>query len=81
MKFDILEQPFRCRTKDTLRFQEMKIAIEQIYNGKTWAEIEKMSEEENLFRAASKSRAIEIYNIIKRRLVKVDRYHDIAYDR
>ena len=35
MTFDVLEQPFFCRTKDTLRFQEMKIAIEHMANGKT----------------------------------------------
>lgn len=70
--FDVLEQPFRCRTKDTLRFQEMRVAIEQVAAGNTMDDIEKLSENENLFSAASKSRAREIFLIIKRRLAKVD---------
>lgn len=70
--FDVLEQPFRCRTKDTLRFQEMRVAIEQVATGNTMDDIERLSENENLFSAASKSRAREIFLIIKRRLAKVD---------
>lgn len=72
MKFDVLEQPFFCRTKDTLRFQEMKIAIEHMANGKTIDDLEEMSAEENLFSAVSKSRAKEILSIMRRRLGKVD---------
>ena len=72
MTFDVLEQPFFCRTKDTLRFQEMKIAIEHMANGKTIDDLEEMSAEENLFSAVSKSRAKEILSIMRRRLGKVD---------
>ncbi len=72
MMFDVLEQPFFCRTKDTLRFQEMRAAIEQMAAGKTIDDLEKMSEEENLFSAVSKSRAKEILSIMRRRLGKVD---------
>lgn len=72
MTFDVLEQPFFCRTKDTLRFQEMKMAIEHMANGKTIDDLEEMSAEENLFSAVSKSRAKEILSIMRRRLGKVD---------
>ena len=72
MTFDVMEQPFFCRTKDTLRFQEMKIAIEHMANGKTIDDLEEMSAEENLFSAVSKSRAKEILSIMRRRLGKVD---------
>ena len=72
MTFDILEQPFYCRTKDTLRFQEMKIAIELMAEGKTLEDLEDMSTEENIFSAVSKSRAREILSIMRRRLGKVD---------
>ena len=72
MMFDVLEQPFFCRTKDTLRFQEMKIAIEHMAGGKTIDDLETMSAEENLFSAVSKSRAKEILSIVRRRLGKVD---------
>lgn len=72
MTFDVLEQPFFCRTKDTLRFQEMRVAIEQMAVGKTIDDIGNLSDEENLFNAVSKSRAKEIFSIIKRRLSRVD---------
>ncbi len=72
MTFDVLEQPFYCRTKDTLRFQEMKIAIELMAEGKTLEDLEDMSSEENIFSAVSKSRAREILSIMRRRLGKVD---------
>ena len=40
MTLDVLERPFFCRTKDTLRFQEMKIAIEHMADGKTIDDLE-----------------------------------------
>ena len=72
MTFDILEQPYFCRTKDTLRFQEMRTAIELMAAGKTIADLEKMSTDENLFSAVSKSRAKDILSIMRRRLGRVD---------
>lgn len=72
IKFDVLDAPFRCRTKDTLRFQEMKTAVEHLAQGKTIADLQRMSSEENLFSAASPGRAKEIMNLVKRRLAKVD---------
>ena len=72
MTFDVLEQPYFCRTKDTLRFQEMRTAIELMAAGKTIDDLEKMSAEENLFSAVSKSRAKEILSIMRRRLGKAD---------
>ncbi len=72
ISFDVLKQPYFCRTKDTLRFQEMRIAIELMAEGKTIKDIEIMSKEENLFNAISSSRAKEILSIIRRRLGKVD---------
>lgn len=71
MTFDVLDQPFFCRTKDTLRFQEMRIAIEHMADGKTIDDLERMSAEENLFSAVSKSRAKGILSIMRRRLGKV----------
>lgn len=73
MVFDVLERPFFCRTKDTLRFQEMRVAIEQMAGGKTIDDLEKMSEEDNLFSAVSKSRAKEILSIMRRRLGRADK--------
>lgn len=73
MTFNVLEQPFFCRTKDTLRFQEMRAAIEQLANGKTIEDLEQMSKDENVFSAVSKSRAKEILSIMRRRLGKVDK--------
>ncbi len=73
MTFNVLEQPFFCRTKDTLRFQEMCAAIEQLANGKTIEDLEQMSKDENVFSAVSKSRAKEILSIMRRRLGKVDK--------
>lgn len=72
IQFDVMNAPFRCRTKDTLRFQEMKTAIEHLAQGKTMDNLQRMSVEENLFSAASPSRAKEIVNLVKRRLAKVD---------
>ena len=72
MTFDVLEQPYFCRTKDTLRFQEMRTAIELMAAGKTIDDLEEMSAEENLFSAVSKSRAKEILSIMRRRLGKAD---------
>ena len=73
MTFDVLEQAFYCRTKDTLRFQEMRVAIEQLANGKTIEDLDQMSRDENIFSAVSKSRAKEIISIMRRRLGKVDK--------
>ncbi len=72
IQFDVMDAPFRCRTKDTLRFQETKTAIEHLAQGKTIADLQRMSVEENLFSAASPGRAKEIMNLVKRRLAKVD---------
>ncbi len=72
IRFDILEAPFRCRTKDTLRFQEMRVAIAHLAQGKTIEDLQRMSVEENIFSAVSPSRAKEIMSIMRRRLAKVD---------
>ena len=71
--FDVLEQSYYCRTKDTLRFQEMSEAINLLANGGTIEDLEKMSKEENIFSAVSKSRAREILSIMRRRLGRVDK--------
>lgn len=72
IQFDVMNTPFRCRTKDTLRFQEMKTAIERLSQGDTMDDLRRRNVEENIFSAVSPSRAKEILNMIRRRLDKVD---------
>ena len=42
IQFDVMDAPFRCRTKDTLRFQETKTAIEHLAQGKTIADLRRL---------------------------------------
>ncbi|WP_413476364.1 DUF1819 family protein [Latilactobacillus fuchuensis] len=49
-------------------FYESKQYIEMLDNGKTSKEIQKLSEDQNIFGAASSGRAKEIYNTVKRRV-------------
>ncbi|MBR0091142.1 MAG: DUF1819 family protein [Lachnospiraceae bacterium] len=73
IQIDVLESPFFCRTKDLLRFQEMKLTMELIgQDGKTLDEVEHLSETENVYSAISPSRAREIFRAIKRRMLKID---------
>ena len=70
--FDVLDQPYFCRTKDTLRFQEMREAIDYMAKGTSIEDLEKKSKDENIFSAVSSNRAKDILSIIRRRLGKVD---------
>jgi len=69
----VFDQPYNCRTKDLLWFSETRQAISLIEDdGKTVADIKKLSETENIFNAASASRANEIRQAITRRINAVD---------
>ena len=74
IELSVLDKPYRCRTKDTLRFQETKQTIELMVNeGKTLNEIRELSNNENIYNAASESRAREISQVVCRRLKIVDK--------
>ena len=74
IELSVLDKPYRCRTRDTLRFQETKQTIELMVNeGKTLNEIRELSNSENIYNAASESRAREISQVVCRRLKLVDK--------
>ena len=56
----VLSAPFVCRTKDLLWYRETKQCIELLKEGKTLDEIKELSQNENIFNAASSSRADNI---------------------
>ena len=73
INLNIVSQPYRCRIKELLWFQEMKQAIDSItQDGRTIIEIKELSKKENIFNAASKSRANEIGCALANRLAVLD---------
>lgn len=71
--FNVIHKPYRCRARDLLWFQEMRQSIFLIVqNKKTIDQIKELSKKENIFNAASPSRAYEIGCVIARRLSMVD---------
>ena len=74
IELSVLDKPYRCRTRDTLRFQETKQTIGLMVNeGKTLSEIRALSNNENIYNAASESRAREISQLMNRRLRNIDK--------
>lgn len=71
--FNVINKPYRCRARDLLWFQEMRQSIFLIVQSKkTIDQIKELSKKENIFNAASPSRAYEIGCVIARRLSMVD---------
>ncbi len=73
MNINIYEMPYVCRTKDLLWVHETETMFSLIINeGKTMDEIKKLIEDENIFNAASVSRAGDIRKSLTRRSNAVD---------
>ena len=69
----ITDLPYYCRTKDILWFSETRTVIELlVMEGKSIEDIKELSDRENLFNAASPSRAKEIRQAIARRVSAVN---------
>ena len=68
----VLSAPFACRTKDLLWYRETKQCIELLREGKSLDDIKILSENENIFNAASSSRADNIRVVTARRLKAVN---------
>ena len=72
IEMNILQERYSCRTKDLLWFKEMRLAVELIVKEKkTLSDIKRLSEQMNLYNAASSSRANEIRIVIARRINRV----------
>lgn len=65
IEMKVLSAPFACRTKELLWYRETKQCIELLRDGKSLDDIKELSQKENIFNAASSSRANNI------RVVKV----------
>ena len=73
IEMNILQERYSCRTKDLLWFKEMRLAVELIVKEKkTLSDIKRLSEQMNLYNAASSSRANEIRIVIARRINRVN---------
>ena len=73
IEMNILQERYSCRTKDLLWFKEMRLAVELIVKEKkTLSDIKLLSEQMNLYNAASSSRANEIRIVIARRINRVN---------
>ena len=73
IELKVLEQRYPCRTKDLLWYRETRQQVALIIDeGKTLPEIKQMSEEQNIFNAASASKANEIRTVTARRLLAVN---------
>ena len=73
IEMNILQERYSCRTKDLLWFKEMRLAVELIVKEKkTLSDIKRLSEQVNLYNAASSSRANEIRIVIARRINRVN---------
>ena len=73
IELSVLEQRYPCRTKEYLWYKETCQAVEMIVNEqKTLAEIKCLSEQENIFNAATISRANEIRIVVARRIRAVN---------
>lgn len=74
IEMNILQERYSCRTKDLLWFKEMRLAVELIVKEKkTLSDIKRLSEQTNLYNAASSSRANEIRIVIARRINGVNK--------
>ena len=58
--------------KHAFWFMEFRKVVTLRYEGKTWEEIKKASEEENLFGAPTPARAKQIWNTVSARVKKLD---------
>ncbi len=72
IEMKVLSAPFACRTKDLLWYRETKQCIELLREGKSLDDIKILSENENIFNAASSSRADNIRVVTARRLKAVN---------
>ena len=73
IQIKILQERYSCRTKDLFWYKEMRLAVELIVKEKkTLADIRWLSEQTNLYNAASSSRANEIRVVIARRINAVN---------
>ena len=66
MALAVLTQPYPARVKEQFWFRELPVAV--LAEGKSFADLKRMSEEENFFNASSASRANEIRQVLERRL-------------
>lgn len=70
----VLNEPYFCRTKDQLWYQETRTAIDMIIKeNKTFEDIGEAAEKSNLFNASSVSRATDIRRAVVRRIHSVDK--------
>ncbi len=73
IEMKILQERYSCRTKDLFWYKEMRLAVELIVKEKkTLTDIKWLSEQTNLYNAASSSRANEIRVVIARRINSVN---------
>lgn len=73
IQINTLDQRYPCRTKDLLWYKEMRLTIDLIVKeNRTLEEIKGLSEKENIFNAASASRANEIRVVTARRIQAVN---------
>ena len=72
IEMKVLSAPFACRTKDLLWYRETMQCIELLREGKSLDDIKILSENENIFNAASSSRADNIRVVTARRLKAVN---------
>lgn len=73
IELSVLKQRYSCRTKDYLWYRETRQAVEMIIDEhKTLTEMKRLSERENVFNAASASRANEIRTVVARRIQAVN---------
>ena len=71
MALAVLSQPYLARVKEQFWFRELRQTIVLLVEGKSFADIKRLSEEENIFNASSASRANEIRQAVERRLKAV----------
>ena len=73
IEIQITELPYHCRTKDLLWFSETRQVVDMmIKEDRSFEDIKKLADQENLFNAASASRAKDIRQAIGRRITAVD---------
>lgn len=68
MALAVLTQPYPARVKEQFWFRELRQAVAVLAEGKSFADLKRMSEEENFFNASSASRANEIRQVLEWRL-------------
>lgn len=75
IEMNVLHTRYSCRTKDLFWYKEMRLTVGMIVKeNKTLTDIKKLSEQTNLYNAASSSRANEIRVVISRRINAVNEY-------